>query len=155
MAPDVGQQALLVQLLRSLLLVFILLPVARLTLKIFAIEEFTHGYRLKNIVGQLTILFATASVIIIEQHQEALHQARLAGFVNPYNPALKTTLATLTTALVATGRSLEQAHALAIGQISRMVAHQVSFLSSIDGFHYLIGVAPCGGIFAAWQKQID
>ena len=62
-------------LLRGLLLLFIVLPVANLTFRIFAIEEFTHGYRLKNIVRQVTISFATASVIIVEQHRQALHQS--------------------------------------------------------------------------------
>ena len=156
MAPNVGEEALLVPLLlRGLLLLFIVLPVANLTFKIFAIEEFTHGYRLKNIVRQLTISFATASVIIIEQHREALHQARLAEFANPFNPEFQTTLAALTNAFAASGRSLAEAHALAIGQASRLVAQQASFLTSIDGFYYLIGVAVCGGIFAAWQQQID
>jgi hypothetical protein len=51
MPPHVGEHALLVPLLlRGLLLLFILLPVDNLTFKIFAIEEFTHGFRLKNIV---------------------------------------------------------------------------------------------------------
>src|SRR5258708_6639275 len=76
MSPAVGEAALIVPLLlRGLLLLFIVLPVAKLTFRIFAIEEFTHGYRLKNIVRQLTISFATASVIIVEQHRQALHQA--------------------------------------------------------------------------------
>jgi MFS family permease len=156
MAPDVGPDALLVPLLlRGLLLLFIVLPVANLTFKIFSIEEFTHGYRLKNIVRQLAISFATASMIIIEQHRQALHQARLAEFVNPFNPVFQNTLAMLINGFSVSGRSLEQARALAIGQISGIVAQQASFLSSIDGFYYLIGVAVCGGIFAAWQKQID
>jgi hypothetical protein len=43
-----------------------------------------------------------------------------------------------------------------MGQISRVVAQQASFLASLDGFYYLVGIAAvCGGIFAAWQKQID
>ena len=156
MSPDVGEAALIVPLLlRGLLLLFIVLPVANLTFRIFAIEEFTHGYRLKNIVRQLTISFATASVIIIEQHRQALHQARLAEYANPFNPAFQSTIAALTNGFAATGRSLADAHALAIVEVSRMVTQQASFLTSLDGFYFLIGVAVCGGIFAAWQKQID
>ncbi|PCE26739.1 MFS transporter [Paraburkholderia acidicola] len=156
MSPDVGEAALIVPLLlRGLLLLFIVLPVANLTFRIFAIEEFTHGYRLKNIVRQLTISFATASVIIIEQHRQALHQARLAEYANPFNPAFQSTIAALTNDFVSTGRSLAEAHALAIVEVSRTVARQASFLTSLDGFYFLIGVAVCGGIFAAWQKQID
>ncbi|MGF6597051.1 MFS family permease [Paraburkholderia sp. GAS448] len=156
MSPGVDQRALIGPLLlRGLLLLFIVLPVANLTFKIFAIEEFTHGYRLKNIVRQLTISFATASVIIVEQHRQALHQTRLAEYANPYNPVFQSTIATLSNGFAAAGHSMSEAHALAIVQVSRMVAQQASFLASLDGFYFLIGVAVCGGIFAAWQKQID
>lgn len=156
MSPDVGEAALVVPLLlRGLLLLFIVLPVANLTFRIFAVEEFTHGYRLKNIVRQLTISFATASVIIVEQHRLALHQSRLAESVNPYNPVFQNTLATLTGGFAAAGHAAGEAHALAIASISRSVAQQASFLASLDGFYFLIGVAICGGLFAAWQKQID
>ncbi|WJF88979.1 MFS transporter [Paraburkholderia bonniea] len=156
MSPAVGQEALLVPLLlRGLLLLFIVLPVANLTFSIFAIEEFSHGYRLKNIVRQLTISFATASVIIVEQHRLALHQTRLVEFINPFNPAFQSTLATLTSSLTAAGHAGSEAHTLALIQISRMVAQQASFLASLDGFYFLIGIALCGGLFAWWQKQIN
>ncbi|WP_153100410.1 MFS transporter [Paraburkholderia hayleyella] len=156
MSPGVGQEALLVPLLlRGLLLLFIMLPVANLTFSIFAIEEFAHGYRLKNIVRQLTISFATASVIIVEQHRLALHQTRLTEFINPFNPAFQTLLATLTQGFAAAGRSASEAHALAMIHLSQMVTQQASFLTSLDGFYYLIGITLCGGLFAAWQKQIN
>ena len=156
MEPGVGESALLVPLLlRGLLLLFIVLPVANLTFRIFAIEEFTHGYRLKNIVRQLTISFATASMIIVEQHREALHQARLAEFVNPYNPVFQNTLAALTNGFAASGRSPSDAHALAMWKSpGRLRSRQAFWLRSMASI-YLIGVAVCGGIFAAWQKQID
>lgn len=156
MPPDVSESWLIAPLLlRGLLLLFIVLPVANVTFSIFAIDEFTHGYRLKNIVRQLTISFATASVIIIEQHRLALHESRLAEFVNPFNPVFQNTLAALTRAFEALGSTPVEAHGLAIGQMGRLVTRQASFLSSLDGFYFLIGVAVCGGIFAAWQKQID
>ena len=53
------------------------------------------------------------------------------------------------------GRSASEAHSLAIVEISRTVAQQASFLASLDGFYFLVGIAICGGLFAAWQKQID
>ena len=97
-------------LLRGLLLLFIVLSVANLTFRVFAIDEYTHGYRLKNIVRQLTISFATASVIIVEQHRQALYQTRVVEQANVYNPIFQ---------------------------------------------HFLAAVAICGGVFAAWQKEID
>jgi hypothetical protein len=156
MSPAVAQSALILpMLLRGLLLLFIVLPVANLTFRIFAIEEFTHGYRLKNIVRQLTISFGTASVIIVEQHRQAVHQTRLVEWANPYNPVFQQTVETLTHSFAAAGRSVAEAHALAIANVSRMVAQQASFLASLDGFYFLMGVALVAGAFACWQKQID
>ncbi len=103
----------------------------------------------------MTISFATATVIIVEQHRLALHQSRLAESVNPFNPAFQNTLAKLTHGFEALGNTPGEAYGLAIVEINRMVAQQASFLSSLDGFYFLIGVAICGGIFAACQKQID
>ncbi|WP_323118760.1 MFS transporter [Burkholderia alba] len=156
MAPDIGEAALIVPLLlRGLLLLFIVLPVANLTFRVFAIDEYTHGYRLKNIVRQLTISFATASVIIVEQHRQAVHQTRLAEQANVYNPLFQQTLDTLTRSFVAAGHALNDAHALALVSVSRMIAQQAAFLTSLDGFYFLAAVAICGGLFAAWQKEID
>ncbi|SAL46454.1 major facilitator transporter [Caballeronia terrestris] len=156
MSPAVDQAALILpMLLRGLLLLFIVLPVANLTFRIFAIEEFAHGYRLKNIVRQLTISFATASVIIVEQHRQAVHQTRLVEWTNPYNPVFQQTLAALSDGFAAAGRSAAEAHSLALVSVSRMVAQQANFLASLDGFYFLMGVALVGGIFACWQKQID
>jgi len=156
MPPDVSVSWLIAPLLlRGLLLLFIVIPVANVTFSIFALEEFTHGYRLKNIVRQLTISFATATVIIVEQHRLALHQARLAEFVNPFNPAFQNVFATLVHGFESLGRAPDVARSLALAEVSRMVAQQASFLSSMDGFYFLIGIAICGGIFAAWQTQID
>jgi hypothetical protein len=156
MSPGVAQSDLILpMLLRGLLLLFIVLPVANLTFRIFEIEEFTHGYRLKNIVRQLTLSFATAAVIIVEQHREALHQSRLAEAVNPYNPEYQNAASTLANGFAAAGHSAVDAHALAIATIARTVTQQANFLASLDGFYFLMGVAICGGVFAFWQKQID
>ncbi|MGF6920811.1 hypothetical protein OKW28_005008 [Paraburkholderia sp. 40] len=75
--------------------------------------------------------------------------------MNPYNPVYQNTLATLARGSAAAGHAASEAHALAIASISRSIAQQASLLASPDGFYFLIGVAICGGPFAAWQKQID
>ena len=154
MTPQVGEAALIVPLLlRGLLLLFIVLPVANLTFRIFAIDEYTHGYRLKNIVRQLTISFATSSVIIVEQHRVAVHQTRLVERANVFDPLFQQTVDALTHSYAAAGHALSEAHGLAIASIARMVAQQASFLASLDGFYFLAGVALVGGLFAAWQKR--
>ncbi|MGN6387937.1 MAG: MFS transporter [Burkholderiaceae bacterium] len=120
-APDADRSALVGPLLlRGLLLLFIVLPVGNVTFRIFDIEEFGHGYRLKNIVRQMTISFATAAMILFERHRFVLHQTQLGGLADP-----------------------------------EALTRQAGFLAAVDGFHVLVGVAICGGIFAMLQKRVD
>jgi MFS family permease len=156
MPPDASQWTLIVPLvLRGALVMFIAVPVANLTFRVFSVDEFSHSYRLKNIVRQLVVSFATGSVIIIERHREALHYARLAESINPYNPALSQAMEKLAEVAAMTGQANPQAHAMAIAQIYRLVLHQANFLSILDGFYFLAVVAICGGIIAALQRRIN
>ncbi|WP_250454601.1 MFS transporter [Caballeronia sp. ATUFL_M2_KS44] len=156
MPPDVSMPWLIVPLLlRGLLLLFIALPVANVTFRVFAVEEFNHGYRFKNIVKQLTYSFATATMIILNQHRLALHQSRLGEHVNPFDPLFQVTYGRLIGGFEGQGYDAGQAKSLALNEISRMVTQQASFLSSLDGFYFVIGVALCASVIAIWQKQID
>jgi hypothetical protein len=156
MPPDASMPWLLPPLvLRGLLLLFIALPVANLTFRIFSIEEFNHGYRFKNMVKQLTYSFSTATMIILEQHRQAVHQTRLTEFVNPFNPVFQNTLGRLVSAFEGMGHTASDAKGLALVEISRVVGQQASFLSALDGFYFLIAVAVGGGLFALYQRQID
>ncbi|WP_277186780.1 MFS transporter [Caballeronia sp. BR00000012568055] len=156
MPPDASMPWLVLPLtLRGCLLLFIALPVANLTFRIFAIEEFNHGYRFKNIVKQLTYSFATATMIILQQHRLAVHQTRLAESVNPFNPLFQNTYERLVGGFESLGYGAAQAKGLAMGEISSIVTQQASFLSALDGFYFMIGVALVGGAIAIWQKQID
>ncbi|SAK84368.1 major facilitator transporter [Caballeronia hypogeia] len=141
--------------LRGLLLLFIALPVANLTFRVFDIDEYSHSYRFKNIVKQLTYSFSTATIIILEQHRVALHQTRLAETVNPYNPNFQSAYETLIGGFERMGHGLAQAKSLALVEISRLVTQQANFLGSLDGFYFIIGVALCASVIAIWQKRID
>jgi hypothetical protein len=156
LSPDVSMPWLLPPLiLRGLLLVFIVLPVANLAFRIFSIDEFSHGYRFKNMVKQLTYSFSTATMIILDQHRQALHQTRLSEFVNPFNPAFQNSYDALMRAFEGMGHPATESKGLALVEISRVVTQQASFLSALDGFYFLIGIAVCGGLFALYQRQID
>ncbi|HWT36673.1 MAG TPA: MFS transporter [Paraburkholderia sp.] len=156
MPPDISVPWLLPPLLlRGMLLVFIALPVANVAFRIFSAEEFNHGYRFKNMVKQLTYSFSTATMIILEQHRAALHETRLTEFVNPFNPVFQQSLDSLTHAFEGLGHTAGEAKGLALVEINRVVTQQASFLSALDGFYFLIGVAVCGGLFALCQRQID
>ncbi|MEC3768796.1 MFS transporter [Cupriavidus sp. SS-3] len=141
--------------LRGMLLLFVALPVANVTFRIFAVEEFNHGYRFKNIVKQLTYSFATATMIILDQHRFALHDSRLAEFVNPFDAIYQATRDRMVHAFESTGHTSNEAASLALHEIGRMVTQQASFLSTLDGFYFVTWVAVCGGIFAMWQRRID
>jgi predicted Co/Zn/Cd cation transporter (cation efflux family) len=156
MPPDVSMPWLVAPMvLRGLLLLFIALPVANLTFRVFAIDEYSHGYRFKNIVKQLTYSFSTATIIILEQHRVALHQTRLVETVNVYDPTFQSVYQSLLGAFERMGHGASEAKSLALVEIGRIVTQQANFLSSMDGFHYIIGVALCASAIAAWQKQID
>jgi hypothetical protein len=154
--PDVSMPWLIAPMvLRGMLLLFIALPVANLTFRVFAVEEYSHGYRFKNIVKQLTYSFSTATIIILEQHRVALHQTRLVETVNPYDPTFQGVYQSLLGAFERMGHSASEAKSLALVEIGRIVTQQANFLSSLDGFYYIIGVALCASVIAAWQKRID
>ncbi|MCG1018232.1 MULTISPECIES: MFS transporter [Burkholderiaceae] len=156
MSPQAGHDALAAPLLlRGLLLLFIVLPVANLTFRVFEIEAFAHGYRLKNLVRQLAISFATASIIMLEQHRLALHETRLVEAANPYNPIFSAALDTLSRSVLATGNPSGDSHGVAIALLARSVAQQANFLASLDGFYFLAAIALVGGLFAAWQRALD
>ncbi|WP_396022931.1 MFS transporter [Cupriavidus pinatubonensis] len=141
--------------LRGLLLLFVALPVANITFRVFEVEEFSHGYRFKNMVKQLTYSFATATMIILDQHRYAVHEARLAEFVTPFNPNYQATLERMTHAFEGVGHTSNDAASLALHEIGRMVAQQSSFLSTLDGFQFVTWIAVCGAVLAMWQRRID
>ncbi|MBN3768284.1 MULTISPECIES: MFS transporter [Burkholderia] len=153
--PDVSMGWLLPPLvLRGFLLMFIALPTASAAFQIFSNDEFTHGYRFKNVVKQLAYSLSTATFIIVDQHRTAVHQTRLVEFANPYNPVFVNTLDTMTHAFEAQGMGAAEARGLSLGQIAHMVAHQASFLSALDGFEMIVGLALVGGTIAFVQRQI-
>ncbi|QDH58477.1 MFS transporter [Pandoraea pnomenusa] len=156
MPPDVSTPWLIVPLvLRGLLLLMIALPVANVTFRIFALEEFHHGYRFKNIVKQLTYSFATATMIILQQHRVAVHETRLNESVSLFNPAFQEMFGKLSHGYESMGYSAQQAASLALSTIHTQVVQQASFLGSLDGFSVLVWVSLVGAVCAFVQKRID
>jgi MFS family permease len=154
--PQAGREALVVPLLlRGLLMLFVVLPVANLTFRPFAAEEFAHGYRLKNLVRQLAISFATSSVIALQQHRLALHEVRLSESANPANATFMQALDSLTRGFAAAGHAATEAHAMALGTLWRTLEQQATFMASLDEFTAMAVIALAAGVFAAWQRQID
>ncbi|GAB3630635.1 major facilitator transporter [Pandoraea terrae] len=154
--PDAGQAQLYgILALKSVFGIFVVLPVANLTFKTFDHESFVHGYRLKNILRQLSGSFAVSTIVAFEQHRDALHRTRLSEATNPFNPAFSQTLDSLTAALTHAGVAVSQAHGAALAQIAQIIQRQAAFLTFIDGFHFVAIVALCGGIFAALQQRLN
>ncbi|HAT1685228.1 TPA: MFS transporter [Klebsiella oxytoca] len=153
MPPDVSEGWLLVPLfLRGGLLLTVALPVGGSAFRLFSEEDYSHSYRFKNIVKQLTYSFSTASVIMIEQHREALHYSRLADQITLNNPALQDVLNALAGRLT-TLKSAEIKEA-SLGLIRQMVIRQSELMSIQDGFFYLAIIAAIAALFSLWQKKI-
>ncbi len=87
-------------------------------------------------------------MIILQQHRVALHQTRLVEVVNPFNPQFQNAYERLSGGFEGLGYAAGQAKSLAMVEMSRVVAQQASFLSALDGFYFLIGVALIGGVIA-------
>jgi MFS family permease len=154
--PDAGVTALLgPMLLRGLLVIFIILPVANLAFNIFTDDEFAHGYRLKNIVRQMAMSLATASILILEQHRLALHQSVAVAQETLRNPLFGPALQALVRDFSAAGNSVTEAHALALVRLAPDMARHAQFQALVDGFYFLAAIAVVGALFAARQRQID
>jgi hypothetical protein len=154
--PQAGRESLLLPLLlRGLLLLFIVMPVANATFRSLPAEDFAHSYRLKNLLRQLAISFATSTVIVLQQHRLALHETRLSESANPENTGFMQALDTLTHGFVAAGRSAAEAHQMALGTLWRSLEQQATFMASLDGFMALGVIALAAGVFAMWQRRID
>ena len=156
MSPAAGRAHLTVPLLlRGLMMLFVVLPVAGVTFRSFDEDTFAHSYRLKNLVRQLAISFATATVIALQQHRVALHETRLSESTSMSNPTFIQSLDMLTRGFTAAGHAMSEAHGMALAALSRMLEQQATFMASLDGFQVLAVVAIVAGIYAAWQRDID
>lgn len=80
-------------------------------------EAFSHGYRFKNIVKQLTYSIATATMIILGQHRFVVHEARLAESVNPFNPIYQAMRERMSHAFESMDHTSNEAASLALHEI--------------------------------------
>lgn len=153
MPPDVSEAWLLTPLfLRGALLLTIALPVGGSAFSLFTEEDYSHSYRFKNILKQLTYSFSTASVIMLEQYRAALHYSRLADHITLTNTALPGVLNTLSQQLISVpAAELEQA---SLELIQQMIIRQSDLMSVDDGFLYLAIVAMLAALYSLWQKRI-
>ncbi|XXA08616.1 MFS transporter [Paraburkholderia sp. A3BS-1L] len=155
LSPGVSAPWLLPPLIvRGFLLMFIALPSGGVAWKIFSDHEFTHGYRLKNIVKQLAYSLSTASMIIFEQHRLAVHQTRLVEFATPYNPIFASTLEAMTSAFATQGYTATQAGRMALEALTRLTVHQAFFMSVLDCFYIVSAVSLLGAAIALIQRHV-
>ena len=156
MSPQAGRAQLVVPLLlRGLMMLFVMLPVAGVTFRSFKGEDFAHSYRLKNLLRQLAISFATATVIALQQHRVALHETRLSESANLANATFVQALDMLTRGFQAAGHAASEAHTMALASLSRMLEQQATFMASLDGFQVMAVIAIIAAIYAASQKVLD
>lgn len=142
-------------LLRGLMTPLVMMPVAGVTFRVFQGVDYAHSYRLKNLLRQLAISFATANVIALQQHRLALHETRLSESANLGNPVFMQTLDMLTRGFEAAGHAAAQAHAMALATLARTFEQQATFMASLDGFEIIAVVAVVAALFTASRKALD
>ena len=94
-------------------------------------------------------------MIALQQHRLALHEVRLSESANAANASFMQALDSLTHGFVAAGRAAEEAHAMALGTLWRMLEQQATFMASLDGFTAMAVVALAGGNFGAWRRSVE
>ena len=142
-------------LLRGLMILFVTFPVAGVTFRAFQGVDYAHSYRLKNILRQLAISFATAGVIALQQHRIALHETRLSESANLDNPVFMQTLDLLTRGFEAAGHAAGEAHAMALATLARTLEQQATFMAALDGFQVMAVIALAAAVYAASRKSLD
>jgi MFS family permease len=156
MPPQAGRAQLAGPLLlRGLMTLSVVFPVANVTFRAFKGQDYAHSYRLKNLLRQLAISFATASVIALQQHRAALHATRLSESANVDNPSFMQSLDLLTHGFEAAGHMAGEAHAMALAALSRTLGQQAAFMASLDGFEVMAVIALVAAVFAASRKVLD
>ncbi|MCL1960308.1 MAG: MFS transporter [Desulfovibrionaceae bacterium] len=156
LSPQAGRAQLAGPLLlRGLMMLFVTFPVAGITFRSFQGVDYAHSYRLKNLLRQLAISFATASVIALQQHRIALHETRLSESANLANPVFMQALDRLTRDFEAAGHAASQAHAMALAALSQTLQQQATFMAALDGFQAMAVIALVMAVYAAFRKALD
>lgn len=156
MAPDAGPAALAWGLVgKGLFGVMVIIPIAGLTFRSLAGDDFAHGYRTKNLLRQIAASFASAlGAVLLQNRQFAVHTS-LSSAIGQHTAQAQQWMETMQAALGARGLDAGQAHQAALAQLSRLMDTQATLIACEDLYRLIAVLALTGAVFMLAQRRLD
>ncbi|MGO4306975.1 MFS transporter [Cupriavidus sp. RAF12] len=156
MPPDVGPAALVVGLVgKGLFGVMVIIPIAGLTFRSLAGDDFSHGYRSKNLIRQIASSFASAvGAVLLQNRQFSVHTS-LVHAIGQRPAEAAQWMQTAQAALTARGFDAGQAHAGALAQLAAMVDQQARLIACEDLYRLIAVLALAAAACMLVQRRLD
>lgn len=156
MPPAVGPAALIPGLVgKGLFGVMVIIPIAGITFRSLAGDDFAHGYRSKNLLRQIASSFASSvGAVLLQNRQFAVHTS-LVHALGQRPAETAQWMQTAQAALTARGFDTAHAHAGALAQLAAMVDQQARLIACEDLYRLIAALAIVAAVFMLVQRQLD
>jgi len=156
MPPDASMGTLAWGLIaKGLFGVAVIIPVAGLTFRSLAEDDFAHGYRSKNLVRQIASSFSSAlGAVLLQNRQFAVHNSLL-GAMGQRPAETEGWMRSMEAAMSARGFDAAQAHQGALAQLAAIVEQQARLIACEDLYRLIAGLAVVTAIAILAQRHLD
>ncbi|WP_192816490.1 MFS transporter [Cupriavidus basilensis] len=156
MPPNAGPSALAWGLVgKGLFGVMVIIPIAGLTFRSLAGDDFAHGYRSKNLLRQIAASFASAlGAVLLQNRQFAVHTS-LTSALGQHTAQTQQWMATVQAALSARGLDPGHAYQAALAQLAGLVDTQARLIACEDLYRLIAALALTGAVFMLAQRRLD
>ncbi|AOY95248.1 MFS transporter [Cupriavidus sp. USMAA2-4] len=156
MPPDAGPSALAWGLVgKGLFGVMVVIPVAGLTFRSLADDDFAHGYRSKNLIRQIAGTFASAlGAVLLQNRQFAVHTS-LTDALGQRPEQVSQWLAQVQETLVARGMDAAHGHQGAVAQLGLLVEQQARLIACEDLYRLVVVLALATAAFVLIQRRLN
>ncbi|MGT2489934.1 hypothetical protein ACU4GD_03840 [Cupriavidus basilensis] len=156
MPPNAGPAALAWGLIgKGLFGVMVIIPIAGLTFRSLAGDDFAHGYRSKNLLRQIAASFASAlGAVLLQNRQFAVHTS-LTGALGQHPAQTQQWMDITQAVLGARGLDAIHAHRVALVQLAGLVDTQARLIACEDLYRLIAMLALTGAVFMLAQRRLD
>jgi hypothetical protein len=156
MPPDADPPALAWGLVgKGLFGVLVIIPIAGVTFRSLAGEDFAHGYRSKNLMRQIASSFASAlGAVLLQNRQFAVHDS-LVSALGQRPAETDQWMHSVQTALAARGFDAAQTHQGALAQLTALIEQQARLIACEDIYRLIAVLALAAAAFMLLQRRLD
>lgn len=156
MPPDADPPALAWGLVgKGLFGVLVIIPIAGVTFRSLAGEDFAHGYRSKNLMRQIASSFASAlGAVLLQNRQFAVHDS-LVSALGQRPAETDQWMHSVQTALAARGFDAAQTHQGALVQLTALIEQQARLIACEDIYRLIAVLALAAAAFMLLQRRLD